>query len=185
MDGRVDVEALGRWTALGVLEDADGVDGSEVLVKRTAEGEGRADIVGLAGGVVADVQDGRCASSELDGSEGVGGSDSVGPAGRVLELEVELAVLAGVRDVTGVGCGREELVVVVDKDLGAVGRNLGLQGSLWAAGSAIYNALDGDFRSGSALDNWGGSGEAGEGEESSGELHVDVRRKLEWIAGED
>ena len=82
----------------------------------------------------------------LDGSIAtvVGAEDGVLEASRVLELDVELAVLALLGDGNG-GANGGNVCVEDDSDERLVGGKLGAQGALRTSGSAIGDTANGDL----------------------------------------
>lgn len=106
---------------------------------------GAAYLSSLAREVVGGLESAR--NALLDGSVTavVGGQDGVLEASGVLQVNVELAVLALLRDGDARAGGRD--VRVEDEgDNGAVRRDLGAHGALGTSGSSIADALDGDLQ---------------------------------------
>jgi hypothetical protein len=180
-DGALDAELvrLEVVVVVGALNGEGRADLCSVLAvcKSTADGQGAPCLLGVTREVVGGLAGTGFALADLGVAAVVGLEDGELPAGGVLKLDVELAVLALV------GCLGNE-AVVEQGDGGQVRRELARDGAGPAARASIGNARDLDLVAGGSSSeilarNHGldlgreGSGQAGKEGEDVREMHVE------------
>lgn len=203
-EGNLSVDGIGgdktgAGAVLGVLETDLGVDVESLdLTARSPDGGSEwdlvvdevvlgdwADEVGLGGGlelltreVVGGLLGGSDSLIEGDESTSINTEDGVLEAGWVVEVDVDLAVLA-VLDDGNTWTDGGNVLIEDEGEGGSVGRERDTDGSLWASSSTVGDGLNVDL--GWVWDNsgswsWGGENGASKGETGSEdglELHFD------------
>lgn len=189
----------GAGAVLGVLKtdlrvDVEGLD----LAARSPDGGGEWNLVvdevilgdwsgevGLGGGldlltreVVGGLLGGSDSLVEGDESTGINTEDGILEAGWVVEVDVDLAVLAVLND-RDTWTDGGDVLIEDESEGGSIGRERNTDSSLWATSSTVGDGLDVDLAgigNNSGSWSWGGKDGASKGETGSEdglELHFD------------